>query len=439
MQQKRRLAKIMAVLLAAMVTLAVAAAPIAVAAIEETPPYLEDETYDYVADYPAYQPYEDMWQLQVTGSFYGLHLVSIENGITTAIISQCGACSGLLAVSTNLMDWEIIGPATEIDMYNKELAYISEIDMYTRETRYTLETDMYTEEMSYPPETDMYTEEIQYPPEDDMYDEKISYPPETDIYPIAPPLITLGEAGIIRIERLPYQIHDRIIWVGFAILGNADSSTRREQIRIYMNDIWLNPLPYEAETALIGLEGFGWGREAIEFVVARNLMDMYNCPETHEPIAFNPAEIATRGDMLAAAVMALGLTPPYNPESNHVPFYDVPLYGRGIYIDIAKQLGLVVGIGNNHFVPDGAITRQDMMTMFYNILLALGQIQPDTNLTALGRFNDIGQIADYARLPISSLAMAGIITGDGISINPRRYMTRVEAAVFVRNLYRIGE
>jgi len=69
----------------------------------------------------------------------------------------------------------------------------------------------------------------------------------------------------------------------------------------------------------------------------------------------------------------------------------------------------------------------------------MGQIQPDTGLTALGRFNDLNQIAHHARLPISSLARAGIIAGDGVGINPRGYVNRVEAAMFVRSLYLVGE
>ena len=322
----------------------------------------------------SYQLVSDENRVNPTGSLYALRLIAINGDIATAIISQCADGGDFVATSRNFTDWEIESTIVEWRAY-------------------------YHGDESSPM-----------------------------------PHINLAESGILRIERLPYLIDDRIIWVGFAITEDTTGNIYRRQIRLFADGTWLNPLPDYALPTLVGLEGFGWAREAIEFVVARNLMDMYFCPEKNERIAFNPTGKATRGDVLAAAIMALGLTPPDSPDIYHVPFADVPPVGRGVYIDIAKQLGLVAGIGNNQFAPNQIISRQDMMTMLYNILLAMGQIQPDTGLTALRRFNDVGQIAEYARLPISSLARAGIIAGNGISLNPRGYMTRVEAAMFVWNL-----
>ncbi|MCL2406252.1 MAG: S-layer homology domain-containing protein [Defluviitaleaceae bacterium] len=354
-----------------------------------TSDYTSEEAHDLPYDsYSPYQlphdPYADIWRQQVTGSFYNLHILSIEYGIITAIITQCALGYQFYATSDNFMHWEITGPVT----------------------------------------SNTHTQE-EYPLP--LYEEY-----ET-------PYISLDSAGITRIERLPYHIHDSIKWVGFVVMQDINGSTRREQLRIYMDGIQLNPLPPEPRAAIADMSGFGWAWEAIEFVVARDLMSMYLCTETRELIAFHPSGKASRGFVLAAAVKALDLSVPYFTEAVHTPFYDVPLAGRGAYIDIAKQLGLVVGVGNNRFAPNNTITRQDMMTMLYNIMMAMGQIQPDIGLTALGRFNDLSEISSYARLPISSLARAGIIAGDGVSINPREYVTRVEAAMFVRNLYRIGE
>jgi len=227
------------------------------------------------------------------------------------------------------------------------------------------------------------------------------------------------------------------MWVGFVVTAESIGTTQRRQLRIFADGVQLNQLPPDAVPAIAGVDGFAWAWDAIEFTVARDLMDMFLCAETGAYIDFNPTGSATRGDVLAAAVRALGLTAPPMPGTENTPFEDVPLWGRGLYIDTARRMGLVTGIGNNQFAPDRVISRQDMMTMLYNILLALGQIQPDYELTALGRFNDLGEIAEYARLPISSLARAGIIAGAGVTINPRGYITRVEVAMFVWNLYRV--
>ena len=346
------------------------------------PPY---ETEFAPEEYPYYaQSYE--WHKLVTGNFYSLNLLTTEYDVMTAIIHQSASCSGFYATSVNSTNWTITGPVTVHVKY--ELI------------------------------------DYEYVPVEYLYE---------------PAFLDLSEAGLIRIERLPYQLDDGIKWIGYAIMQNTAGDIWREQIRIIVGGEWINPHPPELTLAISDLQGFSWGREAIEFVVARNLMDMYLCDETHEFIAFDPSGDATRGYVLAAAVKALGLSVPYFSEAVHTPFYDVPLTGRGVYVDIAKQLGLVVGVGNNLFAPDRTITRQDMMTMLYNIMMSMGQIQPDVGLTALGRFSDFADISSYARLPISSLAKAGIIAGDGVSINPRGYVTRVEAAMFVRNLYRVGE
>ena len=244
--------------------------------------------------------------------------------------------------------------------------------------------------------------------------------------------LPLSDAGILHVERLPFRIDDDIIWVGFIVREGQE----RRQIRLFSYGELLNPLPENAQPFLPGLERVSWGHEAVEFVVARGLMDMFVCPEVNEPILFNPSARTTRGEVLAAAVKALSLTAQECLVSR--PFDDVPLIGQGVYIDIARRLGLVSGVGDNRFAPDSPISRQDMMTMLYNILLSQGLVQPDTNLTTLGHFSDLHEIADYARLPIASLARAGIIAGNGVNINPRAYMTRVEAAMFVRNLYRVS-
>jgi len=335
-----------------------------------------------------HQQYINQWRQYVTGDFYSLRLISVEYGVITGIIVQCESGVEFYAVSDNYTHWEIIGPVTQ------------------------------------PNECFLYGYNSEYEP--------CEFTRET-------PHMNLRDAGIIRIERMPYHIDDRLTWVGFVVMQGVDVYTWRGQIHIYVDGVLLNPIQPGQTPAISDMLNIDWAGDAIEFVIARNLMNMYPCFDTGESLAFFPSAMATRGDVLSAAVNALELAAPIITEPSHIPFDDVPLTGRGIYIDIAKQMGLVVGVGNNRFAPNQSITRQDMMTMLYNIMMAMGQIQPDIALTALGRFSDFADIADYARLPISSLALAGIISGDGSRINPRGYVTRAEAAVFIKNLYMVGQ
>ncbi|MCL2362086.1 MAG: S-layer homology domain-containing protein [Defluviitaleaceae bacterium] len=357
----------------------------------------------------------DMDEHEFSGSFLSLQLVCVYGNSALAIITT--ACESLFfATSANMTDWEIRSPA--IDWY-----------IYFEGSYYWYADGLYR--------TTDWREDWQFHPtpydENYEWDGIMSYISEVNENIRQVPTLNLLEGSVTRIERLPYSINNEIIWVGFA---TQNDSVR--QINLFIQNRWLNPLAEDAVTALVGIDGVRWAREAIEFMVARDLMDLRLCPDSSQPIVFDPMGRATRGSVLAAAIRALELTAPEMPYGEHTPFDDVPLWGRGEYIDTAKRLGLVAGIGNNQFAPDRSISRQDMMTMLYNILLALGQIEPDYSLRALGRFRDLGDIADYARLPIASLARAGIIAGDGININPRGYMTRVEAAAFVWNLYRVS-
>jgi len=349
----------------------------------------------------------DTSTFDITGSIFSFHPVSSEDGVTLAVIYQNAACEGFFATSRNLRDWVVRAPAAYRYYYYNRAYYWYAGGLF-RTRNWQNHWQMCTAGSGI----------------------------NGDVRELS--FIDLPQAGIRRIERFPYPINDSILWISYITHENPNGTIQREQMRIHAGGQRQTPRTPGTATALIGLDNVPWAREAIEFVVARDLMNLNICNQTGEPIVFNPLGSATRGDVLAAAIKALELRLPGGMYGHHhIPFDDVPPYGRGVYIDIARQLGLVTGIGDNLFAPDRTISRQDMMTMLYNIMFAQGLIEPDIHLTALGRFNDLAQIADYARLPISSLARVGIIAGDGISLNPGGYMTRVEAAMFVFNLYRM--
>lgn len=99
----------------------------------------------------------------------------------------------------------------------------------------------------------------------------------------------------------------------------------------------------------------------------------------------------------------------------------------------AKSLGIISGVGENSFNPEGSITRQDMMTMTYRALLELGKA--DFDKADLSRFKDASAISDYAVESVSSLVGAGYISGDDNgNVNPKANTTRAETAVFLYKL-----
>jgi len=410
MQHMKNRRRITAVLLAAALLISAIISPGIAYAIEYEPYYPQDVCECLACQAPDNWISIDQSNFPLTANFHSLQLVSQSAGMTLGVITQRPNSGAFFATSNNMADWTIVAPAASRYVYHAGYYY-----WYAGGLFRTSDWHTNWQTLAYLP--------------DDAYLVESMFSDNAHVNQV--PRLPLTYGGLQRIERLPFQVGGNITWVGFAVTNDT-----RRPIRLYAGGVWLNPFDQDGPTAIIGTESFGWARDAIEFVVARDLMDMYLCSETYEAIHFNPAGGASRQDVLAAAIRALGITAHDITYFQHVPFYDVPVTGRGVYVDIAMRLGFVIGVGGNMFAPARPITRQDMMTMLYNIMLAQGHITPDYELTAISRFGDVALIASYARLPISSLASAGFIAGDGRNINPRGYVTRVEAAMFVWNLYR---
>ena len=100
------------------------------------------------------------------------------------------------------------------------------------------------------------------------------------------------------------------------------------------------------------------------------------------------------------------------------------------YIKWAEANGIVNGIGNNKFNPDGYISRQDLAT----ILLRYTQFKKVTlpNLVPKINFKDAGDIADYAANAVDIIQRAGIINGKpGEIFDPLGNATRAEVAAML--------
>lgn len=102
----------------------------------------------------------------------------------------------------------------------------------------------------------------------------------------------------------------------------------------------------------------------------------------------------------------------------------------------ARQLGLVGGIGNNHFGPENLVTRQDMMVMTYRALKQAGKFSESTgDFSVLSGFSDGQAVAGYAREAMSYFVAQNIIQGsDDGKLHPEKTATRGEAATILTEL-----
>ncbi|MBR2180383.1 MAG: S-layer homology domain-containing protein [Oscillospiraceae bacterium] len=142
---------------------------------------------------------------------------------------------------------------------------------------------------------------------------------------------------------------------------------------------------------------------------------------------FNPASNITRADFALLLVRAFKLT-----SDNAENFADVS--ANDYYaseLAIARNTGIVNGIGDNNYAPRNTITRQDMMVIVYRVLTTLNvgfgeNVEP--------QYADFAAVADYAKEAVSALISAGLVNGKSGNIAPEDFTTRAEVAVLIKRI-----
>jgi 3',5'-cyclic AMP phosphodiesterase CpdA len=162
-----------------------------------------------------------------------------------------------------------------------------------------------------------------------------------------------------------------------------------------------------------------WFRPAVSFIAEKNITTGTGSN------TFSPYSILTRGQFIVLLMKAYEIVPEAGAADN---FSDAGNTYYTDYLAAAKHLGIAAGVGNNSYMPEGNITRQDMFTLLYNTLGMLGKLPPDANGPAIGSFTDADKIADYAKEAISYLTASGIVSGDGGKIDPTGISTRAQMA-----------
>jgi uncharacterized lipoprotein YddW (UPF0748 family) len=142
---------------------------------------------------------------------------------------------------------------------------------------------------------------------------------------------------------------------------------------------------------------------------------------------FNPGANTKRGDFIIMVVNALGLDAEYEGNFSDVKkdsyYYDA--------IAIAKELGIIKGIREGIFNPDGNITREDMMVIVTKALEVSGIELEKPDLDSLLEYNDAHDISGYAKEAVATLTSAGLVKGFGGGVHPKRMATRAEIVVIL--------
>ena len=145
---------------------------------------------------------------------------------------------------------------------------------------------------------------------------------------------------------------------------------------------------------------------------------------------FAPANNITRADYAILLVRAFKLESE-NAE-NFADVSDADYFAKELAV--ARNTGIVGGIGDNKYAPRNTITRQDMMVILHRALTKQG-----VELTAIEgvdatTYADYEDVADYARDAVKALVEAGLVNGKGAKLAGNDKTTRAEVAVLLKRV-----
>ncbi|MBQ4545017.1 MAG: S-layer homology domain-containing protein [Oscillospiraceae bacterium] len=146
---------------------------------------------------------------------------------------------------------------------------------------------------------------------------------------------------------------------------------------------------------------------------------------------FSPSANITRADFAILLVRAFDLT-----SDNTENFSDVEesdYFARELAI--ARNCGIVGGIGDNKYAPRNTIPRQDMMVIVYRALKSL-PLEGKGDRFAVDEVScpDFNTVAEYAREAVTFLISEGLVNGKNGKIDPEACTTRAEVAVLVKRI-----
>ena len=146
--------------------------------------------------------------------------------------------------------------------------------------------------------------------------------------------------------------------------------------------------------------------------------------------SFAPNQTMTRAQFCTIVVKALGLTPKTNTRFADVPSKE---WYAG-YVGTASDAGIVNGVGEGKFNPNGTITRQEAATMVVRAARVLGL---DTTMgdadEILLLFSDGMQVASWAKDATAFCYAEGILTPES-RIQPSKAILRCEIAQMLYNM-----
>lgn len=168
-------------------------------------------------------------------------------------------------------------------------------------------------------------------------------------------------------------------------------------------------------------------QNAIEALASRNIIN----GKTNN--LFEPDATMTRAEFATIIVQGLGLKTVSNNKFTDVS--DSSWYAS--YVGTASNYGIVSGMTDTEFNPDGTITKQQAAAMVARAAKLCGM---DTNMDngeirdVLAQFGDYVKTDDWARQPLAFCYKQNILDQSELEINPDALVSRCEIAQMIFNM-----
>lgn len=166
----------------------------------------------------------------------------------------------------------------------------------------------------------------------------------------------------------------------------------------------------------------GWARDDVERAVSLGLVPGSLQTDYTRPITRQ--EFCNLGSRLYEKVENVTLAPwPFSP------------YEDTDDLDVLKMdmIGVVTGVGDKRFDPDGTLTREQAATMLYRLADAIGKPLPEGQAT----FHDAGAISSWARTAVGPIQAGGIMDGTGgDQFTPQGAYTIEQSILTMLRMYR---
>jgi pullulanase len=133
----------------------------------------------------------------------------------------------------------------------------------------------------------------------------------------------------------------------------------------------------------------------------------------------------TRADFIVMMLKAFNVEVNEHPSSNYT---DAGSTYYTNYLGKAKELGISNGVGNNSFNPTQEISRQELFTFLYRMLVLSDEMPTVSSGKTLGDFTDADHIDSSFAESLEALVKTGIVAGSNGQLNPTDNAKRSEIA-----------